>query len=931
MFYFHWVDATDKTWNPAFAVDDEDVFSVNVRQSEGDFATLEVDIRNPRKGLLAPSRKRWAWLSYRKQDTTLVPLFFGRLVGVPQDIQDDILRVTFVARPGDFEEQKSALAASMRVAPYYDPLWDSEQSQRTDDSVLEGYPCLWHIDRITGEVTASDIITGEDGLLNFEEDQPFYDSVSVSFGDPPARRIYVDATVNWTQKGSGSIDITKDILAKFAEQTFTDVRAINGLPRTKGNMINVIPGDDLIKKWPQFGDSIGGGWTVGVSSAAVAGKAPLAPILLDSREAYRAAVSWATSKSRIALQFIFDRAPGFAVEVQDQKKVQDYISQAPIGLGYAGIGQTIAHSDVNILWLPIWQVGVHMELNWEAARDRTEVISFYVDADVQEVMTDPGEEEIIRLSVGQADVDAYIGDLRRDAYYKTGRGLQTVQNLIARARAHLLARARTVEVQFSVPFEDGLDLSCRHSASIKDPRLPDGIAAGKIIGYSLTSDGDTGVMLATLTIGCTVGRGGTIEEVDGDPLYVDLGYVDPGYQDTENGVVVPIPGAIGYTMANYSPTGDGVSFFNVRRDNFLTSLTVTGGLDFQKPAAADAGSREIASGPNEVIDKINAYKTKVALTLRPVTGGPYITNVSLVTTGLKVPRTINLESEGPPKLLAGRINANPAFRGALAGLELSGRIDADPELRGMLRVVQNLAGVIDADPVLSGALPLDNELAGVIDADPVLSGALSIEHELSGVVDADPVLSGAFRITHLLSGAIDADPLFYGALLPPEGISGRIDANPELRGAIQVAHDLAGAIDADPALSGALLQSALLAGAIDVDPVLSGSVQIAHDLVAAIDANPVFVGAILIPHTLAGAIDADPTLAGSVQIAHDLAGAIDANPSMSGTVVVTRLLAGVIDVNPALSGNIEEPGDGFAMEDDSGAITLEDGSDILQE
>ena len=34
-------------------------------------------------------------------------------------------------------------------------------------SALEGYSALWHVDRITHEVTISDIIAGEDGIVEF--------------------------------------------------------------------------------------------------------------------------------------------------------------------------------------------------------------------------------------------------------------------------------------------------------------------------------------------------------------------------------------------------------------------------------------------------------------------------------------------------------------------------------------------------------------------------------------------------------------------------------------------------------------------------------------------------------------------------------------------------------------------------------------------
>ena len=40
---------------------DEDVFAFELSHLEGEFATLTIEIRNPRVGLLKPGRMRWCW------------------------------------------------------------------------------------------------------------------------------------------------------------------------------------------------------------------------------------------------------------------------------------------------------------------------------------------------------------------------------------------------------------------------------------------------------------------------------------------------------------------------------------------------------------------------------------------------------------------------------------------------------------------------------------------------------------------------------------------------------------------------------------------------------------------------------------------------------------------------------------------------------
>ena len=638
MFYFAWVDKTDSIFSETeHAVEDEQVFALSIQHAEGDFPSLDIDVRNPRIGLLASTRKQWAWLSYRKTNGDVVPLFFGRLVGVPQEMQDEIVRLSFVARPADYEDQRATLAESLKVFPFWDPVFFTDEEQADPDSVLEGYSALWHIDRVTHVVSTSDILVGEDAQLDFPKADVFYDSVAVGYSESPARRAVVEATVQWGQTGSGSIDVTQQIIAAFEAETPTEIYSVGGEVRPHEGAINIVGGDSLIDNWPKFGSRIGGGWTVGASGASVIGDTPLSPTLTGSVAEYQAIKSWqifhnAGHTISAPLRTIFDRSPGFIVEVQDETE----------NWPYPELESAFAHGDINILWVPIWQIAASMKLQWEATRDRTEVMSFEMLADVQPLLTDADEEETIRLTIGPADVDDYIADVRSDKYFSTDRGLSSLEHLLVRARAHLLARARAVDISFEIPFEKGLDLSCRRSASIIDDRIPGGGAVGKVKAYELAADGGSGQLSCALTIGCSVGRAGSISASDGTPEYVEEGYVDAGYQTYTDKVTVlttTAESSLGYTLNAYSANDDGANLFAIGRD-YVTGLTVDGGLTRQQEAAT-AGSR--ASTSVEVVDKINGYETTVTLTMRPVTGGPFEATVAPTVTGLKVPRTIDLE------------------------------------------------------------------------------------------------------------------------------------------------------------------------------------------------------------------------------------------------------------------------------------------------
>ena len=204
-FNFAWVDASETTFDPSVHNrEDEDVFGFSVEHSEGDFAGLEIEIRNPRIGLLAPARKVHAWLSW-DSGSEIKPLFFGRLVGVPDDIHLEIVRLQFTARPDDYAAQKAALADTLKVRPYYDPIWISADKRNDPDTVLEARSELWHIDRVTGVLTTSDLLVGEDGNEDFGTDEVMYDGVRVHLNQTPLRTVSVDAEVGWTQADTGSL------------------------------------------------------------------------------------------------------------------------------------------------------------------------------------------------------------------------------------------------------------------------------------------------------------------------------------------------------------------------------------------------------------------------------------------------------------------------------------------------------------------------------------------------------------------------------------------------------------------------------------------------------------------------------------------------------------------------------------------------------
>ncbi|TIU82469.1 MAG: hypothetical protein E5W03_15585, partial [Mesorhizobium sp.] len=113
MYYFAFVDSADTVFGPEHEVEDLLVVAYKLAQQEGEFATLDLAVKNPRIGLLASGRKQWLLMSWRDDDNPTAGtqlLFRGRLVGIPTDLLGNQVTLQFDAKPPGYDAAKLALA-----------------------------------------------------------------------------------------------------------------------------------------------------------------------------------------------------------------------------------------------------------------------------------------------------------------------------------------------------------------------------------------------------------------------------------------------------------------------------------------------------------------------------------------------------------------------------------------------------------------------------------------------------------------------------------------------------------------------------------------------------------------------------------------------------------------------------------------------------
>ena len=623
---------------------DEDVLSIEIAQEEGGFATLTIGLKNPNIGLLAFGRNLWCWLSWDQAwvpdgsaTPDLVPLFNGRLVGLPKLQAGEVVQLEFLARPDDFNYQKTQIAQSLSVLPYYDPVWLATAAVATaPDTVLESYSALWHIDRTTLALTTSDILDGEDGTVDVGEDLSLYEHFTLSYGQPPLTAINVSATVSWAQQAEGRIDVTQNILNAFhdAGSAYYTTFPVDHWGVGGGGLIEVLCGDGIKSDWPRPGTSAGGGWSL----------------------------STVTDNNGVPLNYIVEATQNPAggwIPLMSYKI--DYSAQLP-ALIPSGDTTTTDQKNVALVTAPYGQFElqfplniykVRMTLDYKANRTRTETVTAVVAAGVQRMLSDSAESDREDLSLTSEYVDkgvepdgsTPIHSAAYRSYFQTDRGSASLEYLLLLARAKLRARVRTVDITLGLPWQSALGITLRHNISLTDYRLPGGQAIGKVKSYKLSVA--EGRMLGEFTIGASIGTGLATTPQTGVNVWVDDGYVDPGYQRQVGAQLSVGEGDLAYqTLDDFVVVDDGLDLTRLTAAQAVNLCVVINGVRAQtdKIQPFDGTVAPVSGDP---INTMQTMTTKVTLDLKPVQGSEFHTDFFPAVTPLTLPKTIDLAATPP--------------------------------------------------------------------------------------------------------------------------------------------------------------------------------------------------------------------------------------------------------------------------------------------
>jgi hypothetical protein len=376
---------TSTTFNATFQTNSFAWESWEITHKEGEKAVLTVTMRNTYASLV--TGLIWLWVSWRDDlgtsgtPGTVYPIFYGHIIGVPQDIIGERIVVSFVAEPNDAIQQLQLVAEALKSSTTlgsYDPIWLDVTKRDDPTGISEGFAGSYHFDRLAlpNSVSFSSWTDGEDGTLtllcsNDTTDQGTvpYRSIEDELGRPPLIGVRVEADVQWTQCTQQVVD--------FGSWSFQSYL-----------------GNSIYDQWPQPGAQLGGGWSVWQSVADDIYQVHETVTVtqnyhFDNTQKYHFNGSVLHTRASITWPMLAGPSTVFTVaEVYQPHIGIPFSGGGSVGGSVIGAGaiNIPMHLSQSFLYAPVWTVNCSLSLRANVNRTRKEFLNFTLLADVQQVI-----------------------------------------------------------------------------------------------------------------------------------------------------------------------------------------------------------------------------------------------------------------------------------------------------------------------------------------------------------------------------------------------------------------------------------------------------------------------------------------------------------------------------------------------------------------
>ena len=306
-------------------------------------------------------------------------------MAIPSDIIANAITYVYHAQAERYDENLRLLADSMRHLPEYDEIFIAFDRRDDPDVVLEGYSKLWHADRFGG-LSASDVLEGEDGTELFtEDDQPDHSTFRAEVDQNLLPSATCVMPVTWTQTHVGYIDTGSRAFASFN-------------------------GESVVSAWPKPRADFGGGWSAAVAGARDASRSGND----DSSSMITYQASWTNNSKK------HDNGDTLSINISNTVPAPGTsatLLKTDITHQQTGLVEPFEY-DENGKPAPIMipmevrgnrtylqgasagggGVNTGLVVRYDAARDRSETLTFQVIADLQPFPVSAGAGETITLN-----------------------------------------------------------------------------------------------------------------------------------------------------------------------------------------------------------------------------------------------------------------------------------------------------------------------------------------------------------------------------------------------------------------------------------------------------------------------------------------------------------------------------------------------------
>jgi len=208
-FFFTWTDPQHQLKLDEVTKTDLDVLDFSITQREGEIALCQLTI--PLKSNLPQNQYAVLFVEIEGRRT---PLFRGRLMELPLQINDWQQRIELFAMPIDAQAQLDTIRGQIQQTSEWDELFVDEHLREDPVEVLESIPSLfcWH--PVTHQMVLSDLFKGRIER-KYDEKQILQNSLAIKIANLPKPYINVSLVAEWIQEAQGEINLFPLIEKEF--------------------------------------------------------------------------------------------------------------------------------------------------------------------------------------------------------------------------------------------------------------------------------------------------------------------------------------------------------------------------------------------------------------------------------------------------------------------------------------------------------------------------------------------------------------------------------------------------------------------------------------------------------------------------------------------------------------------------------------------